>query len=394
MSRRGRGFHYPEQSVGQWDYMLNCIGETAYNTIDLGNPDHSSINDRASQIAVSVGNDTLGFWSMRHMNTSQYFAIPVNLHEWCTMYGGFSMEMWYQSFKDSVDIGTALFDNCNSTYNGPSIVNLNSSYYAFNGGGLISNTVAGNDRIWNMPIGAFLRGTLKRLRWHVDYINKSIYCEIVDMFPESETGSGTLVTGSSTFTMVRDQVRNFSLSIPASTLSSDNKVFLLKFTQTRTGSPVGWYNGFITIVLNNISYNSHTYNIPLTHGMITTDRFMTALPDDQILGMPMDLRDLTLPTSGNVSLNFSMRTYPNTTWSSSTPGTASVTFSPVLYSIPITNTKLFSQTSDDVIKLVGSDIWRQCNKLYIGNTSSENKGMQGVIHQVKLSRGFNCPFSY
>lgn len=239
MSRRGRGLHYPEQRVGQWDYMLNCIGETAYNTIDLGDPDHSSISNRADQIAVGVGNDTQRFWSMRLNGSSQYFAIPVNLHEWCTMYGGFSMEMWYQVFNDSVDTGTALFDNCNSTYNGPSIVNLNSSYYAFNGGGLIVNTVAGNDKIWNIPIDAFLTGTLKRLRLHVDYINKSIYCEIVDIFTELASGQGILVSDTATFAMVRDQVRNFSLSIPASTLSSDNHVFLLKFTQTRTSSPAG-----------------------------------------------------------------------------------------------------------------------------------------------------------
>lgn len=239
MSRRGRGLHYPEHRVGQWDYMLNCIGETAYNTIDLGNPDHSSIDDRASQIAVNVGNETLKFWSMRYTADSDYFTIPVNLHEWCTMYGGFSMEIWYQSQNSTPTTGTALFDNCNSTYNGPSIVNLNSSYYAFNGGGLIANTIAGNDRIWNIPIDAFLPGTLKRLRLHVDYINKNIYCEIVDIFPESAVGSGILVNDTATFTMVRDQVRNFSLSIPASTLSSSDKVFLLKFTHTRTGSPSG-----------------------------------------------------------------------------------------------------------------------------------------------------------
>lgn len=128
--------------------------------------------------------------------------------------------------------------------------------------------------------------------------------------------------------------------------------------------------------------------------MITTDRFMSSSEDDQIFGMPIDLRDVVLPTTGNVTLNFSMRIYPNTTWSSNTPRTVNATFSPVLYSVPITNTKLFSRISGDVIKLVGSDVWSQCNKLYIGNTSSENNGMIGVFHQVKLSRGFNCPFSY
>lgn len=128
--------------------------------------------------------------------------------------------------------------------------------------------------------------------------------------------------------------------------------------------------------------------------MVTTDRFMVATPDEQIFGMPIDLRDLTLPISGNVSLNFSIRTSPNTTWSSSTPGTVNATFFPVLYKIPITNTKLFSRTYNDVIKLIGSDIWSRCNELYIGNTSNKNKGIAGAIHQVKLSRGFNCPFSY
>lgn len=394
MSRRGRGLHYPEQRIGQWDYMLNCIGETAYNAIDLGDPDHSSISNRISQIVVGVGNNTMTFWSMRHTNSSQYFKIPVNLHEWCTRYGGFSMEMWYQIMIDSVPTGAALFDNCNSTYNGPSIVNLNSNYYAFNGGGLIANTVAGTDKIWNIPIDSFLPFELRRLRLHADYVNKSVHCEIVDIFPGSIVGSGMLVTDTATITIVRDSVVNFSLNIPVSTLSDNDSVFLLKFTQIRRGSPIGWNDGFITIVLNNISYGSNTYNIPLTHGMVTTEKFMVSGEDEQILGMPIDLRDVNLPISGNVSFNFSMKAFPNTTWSSSTPGTTSVTFYPVLYKIPVTNTKLFSQTSDDVIKLVGSDVWSRCNELYIGNTSSENNGIRAVIHQVKLSRGFNCPFSY